>query len=49
MELVFATNNKNKIKEIQSLLNGKFRILSLEEIGFSGEIPEDHDTLEENE
>ena len=48
MELVFATNNKNKIKEIQSLLNGKFRILSLEEIGFSGEIPEDHDTLEEN-
>ena len=48
MKLVFATNNKNKIKEIQSAILGKMEILSLAEIGFSGEIPEDYDTLEEN-
>ncbi len=48
MKLVFATNNKNKIKEIQSAILGKMEILSLDEIGFSGEIPEDYDTLKEN-
>ena len=48
MKLIFATNNKNKIKEIQSALIGKMEILSLDDIGFQGEIPEDHDTLKEN-
>lgn len=48
MKLVFATNNKNKIKEIESALNGKIKILSLKDIGFSDGIPEDHETLEEN-
>jgi len=48
MKLVFATNNKNKIKEIESALNGKIKILSLKDIGFSGDIPEDFETLEEN-
>lgn len=48
MRLVFATNNKNKIKEIQLALKGVVEILSLEDIDFEGDIPEDHATLEEN-
>jgi len=48
LKLVFATNNKNKIKEIQNALNGIVEILSLKDIGFEGEIPEDFETLEEN-
>lgn len=48
MDLIFATNNKHKIREIRSLVNEKIRILSLEEAGISVEIPEDHETLEEN-
>lgn len=48
MKLVFASNNKNKIKEIQSILNGSVQILSLEEIGCHEEIPETADTIEGN-
>lgn len=48
MQLVFASNNLNKIKEIQSILNGSIQILSLEEIGCHEEIPETADTIEGN-
>lgn len=48
MEIVFATNNLHKLEEISKMLLGKFRILGLKELGISEEIPEDHDTLEEN-
>ena len=48
MEIVFATNNLHKLEEISKMLSGKYRILSLKELGISEEIPEDHDTLEEN-
>ncbi|CAD0003417.1 non-canonical purine NTP diphosphatase [Flavobacterium chungangense] len=48
MKLVFASNNLNKIKEIQSILNGSIQILSLEEIGCHEEIPETADTIEGN-
>lgn len=48
MKLVFASNNKNKIKEIQSILNGSIQILGLEEIGCHEEIPETADTIEGN-
>ncbi|MFT7611316.1 MAG: XTP/dITP diphosphohydrolase [Parvicellaceae bacterium] len=48
LKLVFATNNKNKIKEIQNALNGIVEILSLKDIGFEGDIPEDFETLKEN-
>lgn len=48
MKLVFASNNKNKIKEIQSILNGSIQLLSLEEIGCHEEIPETADTIEGN-
>lgn len=48
MELVFASNNKNKIKEIQQLLPDSIQILSLEAIGCHEEIPETADTIEGN-
>jgi XTP/dITP diphosphohydrolase len=48
MKLVFATNNKHKFKEIQEVLCNKVELLNLKDLGFSGEIPEDKKTLEEN-
>ena len=48
MNLVFASNNKNKIKEIQSILPETIKILSLEEIGCHEEIPETANTIEGN-
>ena len=48
MDIVFATNNKNKIKEITSLLNQNINILSLSDINFFDEIPETSDTLKGN-
>lgn len=48
MKLVFATNNKNKIKEIKHLLNNSLEILSLEDIQCFEDIPETSDTIEGN-
>lgn len=48
MKLVFATNNKNKILEVQSMLPSTIEIVSLESIGCHEEIPETADTIEEN-
>jgi XTP/dITP diphosphohydrolase len=48
MQLVFATNNENKIKEIRSMLGEIFEIITLQEVGIDIDIPEPHDTLEEN-
>ncbi|ESU25082.1 rdgB/HAM1 family non-canonical purine NTP pyrophosphatase [Flavobacterium enshiense DK69] len=48
LQLVFASNNKNKIKEIQQLLPDSISILSLEDIGCNVDIPETADTIEGN-
>lgn len=48
MQLVFASNNKNKILEIQSILPDTIEILSLERIGCYEEIPETATTIEGN-
>ncbi|UFH35333.1 non-canonical purine NTP diphosphatase [Flavobacterium acetivorans] len=48
MQLVFASNNKNKIFEIQSILPDTIQILSLEDIGCHEEIPETANTIEGN-
>jgi len=48
MKIVFATNNKNKIKEIQSMLPPSIEIISLESIGCLEDIPETADTIEGN-
>jgi len=47
-ELVFATHNLNKIREIKHLIGQKFRILSLDEIDYIEKIPENHTTIEGN-
>ena len=48
IDLVFATNNAHKIKEIKDILPSKINLLSLEDIGCDIEIPEDQDTIEKN-
>jgi len=48
MEIIFASNNINKIHEIRNLLTGKFSLLSLQDIGMSEDIPENEMTLEGN-
>lgn len=48
MKLVFASNNKNKIAEIQSMLPESIKILSLEDIDCLEDIPETADTIEGN-
>lgn len=47
-ELVFATNNLHKLKEIRSLLPDGYHVAGLRDVGITAEIPEDHLTLEEN-
>lgn len=47
-ELIFATNNRNKIKEIETFLNGSYQLKTLQEIGCNEELPETHETIEEN-
>ena len=47
-KIIFATNNPHKLREIQDLLGDHFLLMSLKEIGCSGEIPEDQPTLEGN-
>lgn len=48
MQIVFASNNKNKIAEIQQLLPETIQIIGLEEIGCFEDIPETADTIEGN-
>lgn len=48
MKIVFATNNPNKLAEIQDLVPKWIEILSLKEIRCNEELPETNPTLEEN-
>ena len=48
MKLVFASNNKNKIQEIQALVPNTIQIVSLDEIGCTEDIPETANTIEGN-
>lgn len=48
IKLVFATNNANKIREIQALMPQHIDLLSLEQIGCSEDIPETAETIEGN-
>ncbi len=48
MELVFATNNLNKLSEIRSLVPSSIKILSLVDINCYEELPETNPTLQEN-
>jgi len=48
MQLVFATNNQNKIKEVQALIPDHIKLVSLIEIGCFEEISETQNTIEGN-
>ena len=48
MEIIFATNNQHKVKEIKHLVEPEIIIRSLKEVTIFEEIPETHDTLIEN-
>ncbi len=48
MKLVFATHNKNKFKEIKSILPPHIELLSLEDIGCTEDIVETEETIEGN-
>jgi XTP/dITP diphosphohydrolase len=48
MKLVFATNNRHKLKEVKDILSSRVEVLSLAEIGCHDDIPETGATLEEN-
>jgi len=48
MQLVFATHNPNKLKEVQVLFPKEIKLLSLEDIGCMDEIPETANDLEGN-
>lgn len=46
--LLFATNNINKLREVQQITGSDYNIKSLREINFMGDIPETRDTIEGN-
>ncbi|WP_426432452.1 non-canonical purine NTP diphosphatase [Winogradskyella sp. HB-48] len=48
MQIVFATNNQNKIKEVQALVPKHITLLSLKDIGCHEELPETTVTIEGN-
>jgi len=48
MKLVFASNNKHKVKEISHILDNKITLLSLEEINILEDIPENEPLIEGN-
>lgn len=48
MELIFATQNEDKVKEIQKLMPSYIVVKSLKAIGCTDDIPETQETLEEN-
>lgn len=48
MQLIFASNNANKVQEIQQILPAGITLISLKAAGILIDIPEPHDTLEAN-
>ena len=48
MKLIFATNNQHKINEITAVIKNNISIITLKEAGIDIDIPEPHNTLEEN-
>lgn len=46
-EIVLASNNKHKIKEVNEILKG-YKVLSMEDIGYTDDIIEDGDSFSEN-
>ena len=48
MKIVFATNNQNKVKEVQALLPNSIELMSLKDIECFEDIPETQETIKGN-
>jgi len=48
MDLVFASNNQHKVREIRSILGNSFNLLSLNDINIIEDIPENEPLIEGN-
>ncbi|HUX53039.1 MAG TPA: non-canonical purine NTP diphosphatase [Williamwhitmania sp.] len=48
MKLVFATQNRHKLQEVQSMLGDNFDLIDLSQLNFFDDIPETKDTIEGN-
>lgn len=48
MNIVFVTNNQNKLSEIKNLVSSNYNILSLKDIDFHNDIDETENTLKGN-
>lgn len=48
MKIIFATNNKHKLKEVQAVLGDGYRLVTPSELGITEEIQEDRPTIEGN-
>lgn len=48
MQLIFATNNPNKAREIAAILPQVIEVKTLKETGIDIDIPEPHDTFKDN-
>lgn len=48
MELVFASHNENKVSEVRKILPPNFKIISLNDLNFFDNIPENEETIEGN-
>ena len=48
MHLCFTTNNKNKLSEAREIIPESINVLSLEQIGHIGDLPEEKSTIEGN-
>ncbi len=46
--IIFATGNRHKVNEVNRILKDNYEILSLKDLGFSGDIPETSDTFAGN-
>jgi XTP/dITP diphosphohydrolase len=48
MNLIFASNNKGKIVEVQSLISDDIKVISMKDAGINVDIPEPFHTFHEN-
>ena len=47
-DLIFATGNPNKVREVNQMLSSAWTVRSLADVGIDEELPENQDTLEGN-
>lgn len=48
MKIIFATNNRHKLEEVQAILGAGFTLVTPADLGITEDIPEDQTTLEGN-